>query len=86
MIGSRGSRFIALMLGSGLLGCASTSGNPNTADSTNCDNGFLCGTYLDGDGDGSITQEEWNRGYRAADTNGDGALSAAEFTGAGGRR
>ena len=86
MFGSRELLFIAGMPGSGLLGCASTSGNPDTADSTNCDNGFLCGTYLDGDGDGSITQEEWNRSYRAADPKGDGALSVAEFHGAGGRR
>ena len=45
-----------------LAGCAGPGGNPDTADSAQCDHGFLCGSYVDGDGDGSVSQDEWDSG------------------------
>jgi hypothetical protein len=68
----------------GLAACAGGSGNPDTAQSATCDNGFLCGTYLDKDTDGGITPAEWSEGFKAADTNGDGQLSQGEFQAGGG--
>jgi EF hand len=68
----------------GLAGCAGPGGNPDTADSAQCDHGFLCGSYVDGDGDGNVSQGEWNSAFRTADTNGDGQLSQGEFQGGGG--
>lgn len=67
-----------------LAGCAGQGGNPNTADSANCDHGFLCGAYVDGDGDGTISPTEWNAAYQRADANGDGQVSQGEFEAAGG--
>ena len=46
--------------------------------------GFLCGSYVDGDGDGNVSPGEWNNAFRGADTNGDGQLSQGEFQGGGG--
>lgn len=67
-----------------LAGCSGPGGNPNTADSANCDHGFLCGAYVDGDGDGTISPTEWNQAYQRADANGDGQVSQGEFQAAGG--
>lgn len=67
-----------------LAGCAGPGGNPDTADSATCDHGFLCGSYVDGDGNGNVSQDEWDNAFRAADTNGDGRLSQGEFQGGGG--
>ena len=67
-----------------LAGCAGPGGNPDTADSAQCDHGFLCGSYVDGDGDGSVSQDEWERSFREADADGDGQLSQGEFQAAGG--
>ena len=58
-----------------LAGCAGPGGDPDTADSATCDHGFLCGSYVDGDGDGNVSQGEWDHAFRAADTDGDGQLS-----------
>jgi EF hand len=65
-------------------GCSGAGGNPDTADSATCDHGFLCGSYVDGDGDGNVSQGEWDNAFHAADTNGDGQLSQGEFQGGGG--
>lgn len=67
-----------------LAGCSGPGGNPDTAQSAQCDNGFLCGSYIDGNHDGGITTDEWDSAFRAADTNGDGQLSQGEFAAAGG--
>ena len=67
-----------------LAGCSGPGGNRDTADSAQCDHGFLCGSYVDGDGDGNVSQGEWDSAFRAADTNGDGQLSQGEFEGGGG--
>lgn len=67
-----------------LAGCSGPGGNPDTADSAQCDHGFLCGSYVDGDGDGNVSQGEWDNAFHAADTNGDGQLSQGEFEGGGG--
>lgn len=67
-----------------LAACAGPGGNPNTADSANCDHGFLCGAYVDGNGDGTISPTEWNQAYQRADADGDGQVSQGEFQAAGG--
>jgi hypothetical protein len=67
-----------------LAACAGPGGNPDTADSANCDHGFLCGADVDGDGDGTISPTEWNAAYQRADANGDGQVSQGEFQAAGG--
>ena len=67
-----------------LAGCSGPGGNPDTADSAQCDGGFLCGSYVDGDGDGNVSRGEWDGAFSAADTNGDGQLSRGEFEGGGG--
>ena len=80
-------RFRRLVAGAMLLalaGCSGPGGNPDTADSATCDHGFLCGSYVDGDGNGNVSQDEWDNAFRAADTNGDGQLSQGEFQGGGG--
>ena len=88
MTRSRGLRGVcAAVSGLGLAllaGCAGPGGNPDTADSANCDQGYLCGAYVDGDGDGTVSPVEWNEAYRQADSNGDGQLSQGEFAAAGG--
>ena len=66
---------------SSLAGCAGPGGDPDTADSATCDHGFLCGSYVDGDGDCNVSQGEWEQSFRAADTDGDGQLSQGEFQG-----
>ncbi|MFZ1429081.1 MAG: hypothetical protein WAS21_20190 [Geminicoccaceae bacterium] len=68
----------------GLAGCAGPGGNPDTAQSAQCDNGMLCGSYIDGNNDGGIAPDEWNNAFKGADTNGDGQLSPGEFQAAGG--
>ena len=78
------ARLGAMMACLGLAACAGPSGSPNTAQSASCDDGFLCGSYLDKDTDGGITPAEWSEGFRAADTNGDGQLSQGEFQAGGG--
>ncbi len=65
-------------------GCSGPGGNPDTADSAACDHGFLCGSYVDGDGDGNVSQDEWDHAFHAADTDGDGQLSQGEFQAGGG--
>ena len=67
-----------------LAGCSGPGGNPDTADSAQCDDGFLCGSYVDGDGDGNVSRGEWDGAFSAADTNGDGQISRGEFEGGGG--
>jgi EF hand len=68
----------------GLAACAGPGGSPDTADSATCDHGFLCGSYVDGDGDGNVSPGEWDQAFRAADTDGDGQLSQGEFERGGG--
>lgn len=75
---------VGLTIGLVLVGCSDPGGNPDTADSANCDHGYLCGAYVDGDGDGGISSTEWSEAYRRADANGDGQLSQSEFAAAGG--
>ena len=67
-----------------LAACSGPGGNPDTADSATCDHGFLCGSYVDGDGNGNVSQDEWDNAFHAADTNGDGQLSQGEFQAGGG--
>jgi hypothetical protein len=76
----------ATLLAFGLIGCADQSSpkNPDTAQSTTCDYGFLCGTYLDRNSDGSVSPSEWDAAYKQMDTNGDGQVSQSEFEAAGG--
>jgi hypothetical protein len=72
------------LLALALAACAGPGGNPDTADTAQCDQGFLCGSYVDGDGDRNVSQTEWDNAFRQADTNGDGQLSQGEFQAGGG--
>jgi hypothetical protein len=76
-----------LALGLALLTSACAGGTSSFASS---DDLF---DYYDGDGDGAITQTEWNQNHQNLDADGDGAVSRGEFNaavgggfGGGGRR
>ncbi|MFO1037684.1 MAG: hypothetical protein U1E45_12620 [Geminicoccaceae bacterium] len=44
----------------------------------------LCLDQVDHNGDGYVSQNEWDSSFHAADTNNDGQVSSGEFAAAGG--
>ena len=78
---------VALLLG--LAACSGGSSAPaggggGGADDTGCVGGALCGSSIDADHDGSISQQEWDGAFSRADLDNDGAVTQGEFEAAGG--
>lgn len=82
MAGGLGPLALALLLA----GCAGSDGSGSGAagGGQQCNDGSWCGSRLDRNGDGQVSQQEMDDAFKAADTNGDGQLSQNEFTAAGG--
>ncbi len=68
-----------------LTACAGSGGAGDGTDGGQpCNDGSWCGSRLDRNGDGQVSQQEMDDAFKAADTNGDGQLSQGEFAAAGG--
>ena len=68
-----------------LSGCAGGGGSAaGGGGGGDCTDGSWCGSRLDRNGDGQVSQQEWDDAFRSADTDGDGQISQGEFAAAGG--
>ncbi|MFO1075639.1 MAG: hypothetical protein U1E17_23640 [Geminicoccaceae bacterium] len=87
----RGRAPLAVGLLLALTACAGGSSAPaggggggGGANDTGCVGGALCGSSMDTNHDGSISQQEWDNAFSRADSDGDGAVSQSELETAGG--
>lgn len=73
------------LLALALSGCAGGGGSTSAGGGGgDCTDGSWCGSRLDRNGDGQISQQEWDDAFKSADTDGDGQISQGEFAAAGG--
>ena len=76
---------VLALLALALSGCAGGGGSASAGGGGgDCTDGSWCGSRLDRNGDGQISQQEWDDAFRSADTDGDGQISQGEFAAAGG--